>query len=402
MLQRLLIIIFLLGSYCTASAQTGLIKIKGIVQDSVKKTPLGYVTVVIKDAADKAVKSTLTTDNGSFEINNLKPGAYKISIAYVGFNAKIIPVKEASGTVDLGTIKLSASSNQLKEVSVVAAKVIVKREVDRIAYDVKADPESTVLSVLDMLRKVPMLSVDAQDNIKLKGSGNYKILINNKESSLVAKNPSDVFKAMPAANIEKIEVITTPPAKYDAEGLAGIINITTKKNVDQGYNGSINVRENVVYGPGINVNATLKKGKFGASGYAGIGNQTARTNPYDNLQTFTKDNSTLTQNGSTTNGGYYSYGSVELSYEIDTLNLLTSSIELNKGRFKQASDQVTTQSSSLGDVAQTYHLTNNGVGYWNGIDLALNYQLGFKKDKNRLLTLSYKPFSWIMFIRLKS
>lgn len=376
---------------CTvASAQTNLIKIKGTVLDSAKATPLGYVTVVVKDAADKAVKSTLTAENGSFQILSLKPGTYQINIAYIGFKAKIIAVKEASGTIDLGTIKLSASSNQLKEVSIVAAKPILKREVDRIAYDVQADPESTVLTALDMLRKVPMLSVDAQDNIKLKGSGNYKILINNKESSLVAKNPSDVFKAMPASNIEKIEVITTPPAKYDAEGLAGIINITTKKNADQGYNGSINVRENVVYGPGINVNATLKKGKFGVSGYAGIGNQTARTNPYDNLQTFTKDNSTLTQNGSNTNGGYYSYGSVELSYEIDTLNLLTSSIELNKGRFKQGSDQVTAQRSSAGDVLQAYHLTNGGISYWSGIDLALNYQLGFKKDKNRLLTLSYK------------
>ncbi|RYE29707.1 MAG: TonB-dependent receptor [Sphingobacteriaceae bacterium] len=385
----LLLVAFVLFRF-VVSAQSNPGKIKGIVQDSVKKTPLGYVTIVLKDAADKAVKSTLTADNGSFEILNLKPGAYKVNIAYIGYSAKIIPVKEASGTVDLGTIKLSASSNQLKEVSVVAARPILKREVDRIAYDVQADPESTVLTALDMLRKVPMLSVDAQDNIKLKGSGNYKILINNKESSLVAKNPSDVFKAMPASNIEKIEVITTPPAKYDAEGLAGIINITTKKNADQGYNGSINVRENVIYGPGVNVNATLKKGKFGASGYAGIGDQTARTNPYDNLQTFTKDNSTLTQNGTNTNGGYYSYGSVELSYEIDTLNLLTSSIEVNKGRFKQGSDQVTAQRSSLGDVAQMYHLTNNGVGYWNGIDLALNYQLGFKKDKNRLLTLSYK------------
>ncbi len=385
----LLLTVIMLFGFIT-SAQTNLTKIKGVVLDSAKARPLGYVTIVVKDAADKAVKSTLTTDNGSFEILSLKPGAYKISIAYIGFKAKIIPVKEASGTIDLGTIKLSASSNQLKEVSIVAAKPILRREVDRIAYDVQADPESTVLTVLDMLRKVPMLSVDAQDNIKLKGSGNYKILINNKESSLVAKNPSDVFKAMPASNIEKIEVITTPPAKYDAEGLAGIINITTKKNVDQGYNGSINVRENVVYGPGANLNATLKKGKFGVSGYAGIGNQTARTNPYDNLQTFTKDNSTLTQNGSNTNGGYYSYGSAELSYEIDTLNLLTSSIELNKGKFKQGSNQITAQRSSLGDVAQAYRLSNNGEGIWTGIDLALNYQLGFKKDKNRLLTLSYK------------
>ncbi|RYE16721.1 MAG: TonB-dependent receptor, partial [Sphingobacteriaceae bacterium] len=304
MLQRLLFLLFLIGSSFYSQAQTKT-EIKGQIIDSVKQTPLGYVTIVLKDKVGKAIKSTLTKDDGSFQLLNLSPAAYQLNIAYVGFATKIIPVKEASGIIDLGKVKLSASSNQLKEVSVVSARPILKREVDRIAYDVQADPESTVLTALDMLRKVPMLSVDAQDNIKLKGSGNYKILINNKESSLVAKNPSDVFKAMPASNIEKIEVITTPPAKYDAEGLAGIINITTKKNADQGYNGSINVRENVIYGPGINVNATLKKGKFGASGYAGIGDQTARTNPYDNLQTFTKDNSTLTQNGTNTNGGYY-------------------------------------------------------------------------------------------------
>ncbi len=373
-----------------AFAQNKTIAITGTVTDSVKQTPLGYVTILLKDASGKAVKSTLTKDDGSFQLLNVTSATYQLNVAYVGFVAKIIQIKEASAKIDLGKIKLSPSSNQLKEVSVVAAKPIVKREVDRIAYDVQADPESTVLTVLDMMRKVPMLSVDAQDNIKLKGSGNYKILINNKESSLIAKNPSDVFKAMPAANIEKIEVITTPPAKYDAEGLAGIINITTKKNVDQGYNGSINLRENVVYGPGVNLNATLKKGKFGVSGYAGIGDQVTRYNPYDNLQTFTKDNSALSQNGTNGNGGYYSYGSVELSYEIDTLNLLTGSVELNKGRFKQLSDQVTAQRSSLGDVAQAYHLSNDGVSSWSGADLALNYQMGFRKDKNRLLTLSYK------------
>ena len=285
---------------------------------------------------------------------------------------------------------MAASSNQLKEVSVVAARPIVKREVDRIAYDVQADPESTVLTALDMLRKVPMLSVDAQDNIKLKGSGNYKILINSKESSLVAKNPSDVFKAMPAANIERIEVITTPPAKYDAEGLAGIINIITKKNADQGYNGSINLRENTVYGPGVNLNGTIKQGKFGASAYAGIGQQTNQYNPVVNTQTFTRDQSVLTQNGLNTFGGYYSYASAELSYEIDTLNLLTSSIEVNKGKFKQANDQVSDQQNGDGSLAQRYHLVNDGHNTWSGVDVGINYQLGFKKDKNRLLTLSYK------------
>ena len=387
-----LLLFFVLGFFLhfPALAQNNPFNIKGVVIDSAKKTPLSYVTVILKDAAGKAVKSTLTKDDGSFQLLNLKPAPYQLSIAYVGFINKIIPIKEASGAVDAGQIALSASSNQLKEVSVAASRPIIKREVDRIAYDVQADPESTVLTALDMLRKVPMLSVDAQDNIKLKGSGNYKILINNKESSLVAKNPSDVFKAMPAANIERIEVITTPPAKYDAEGLAGIINIITKKNADQGYNGSINVRENFTYGPGVNLNGTLKKGKFGVSAYAGIGDQRTRTNPYDNTQTFTRDNTVLGQNGTNTNGGYYSYGNAELSYEIDTLNLLTASLDLNKGKFKQGSDQVTAQRDGEGRLSQSYHLINNGTSSWSGADAGINYQLGFKKDKNRLLTLSYK------------
>ena len=164
---------------------------------------------------------------------------------------------------------MSPSAKQLKGITITGLRPVIKREIDGISYDVTADPESVALNVLDMMRKVPLLSVDASDNIKLKGSGNYKILINGKESALVAKNPSDVLKAMPATNIERIEVITTPPAKYDAEGLAGIINIITKKNIDQGYNIGINGRYNTVWGPGINLNGTLKQGKFGLSAFAG-------------------------------------------------------------------------------------------------------------------------------------
>ena len=124
---------------------------------------------------------------------------------------------------------------------------------------------------VNMMRKIPLLSVDAEDNIKLKGSGSYKILINGKPSSLVARNPSDVFKSMPASNIEKIEVITTPPAKYDSEGLAGIINIITKKNIDAGYNGSLNYRHSFpTGGPGGSGSITVKQGKLGVSAYGGI------------------------------------------------------------------------------------------------------------------------------------
>ena len=195
------------------------------------------------------------------------------------------------------------------------------------------------LNVLDMLRKVPLITIDANDNIQLKGNGDYKILINGKPSSLVAHNPSDVFKAMPASNIEKIEVITTPPAKYDAEGLAGIINIITKKKIDQGYNGSINIRENTVYGPGGGGSLTVKEGKFGLSAYVGYGNRVRAVSFSDNtLQTFSPVQSNLSQTGNSAAMGNFFYSSVELSYEIDTLNLVTASFDYDRGQ-KQQSEQ---------------------------------------------------------------
>lgn len=390
MKKNLLLVAVLSLFTLLASAQNNLRKIKGVVLDSAKNTPLGYVTVVAKDASGAAVKSVLTAENGSFELS-LKSGAYQINIAYVGFQPKIIPVKEASGTVDLGTIKLSASSNQLKEVSIVAAKPILKREVDRIAYDVQADPESKSLTALDMMRKVPMLSVDATDNIKLKGNTNYKILINGKESSLIAKNPSDVLKAMPATNIEKIEVITTPPAKYDAEGLAGIINIITKKNADQGYNGSINTRYNSVYGPGLNLNGTLKQGKIGLNGYVGYNRRNNTTNSYDNISnTFSPLQSYLLQTGNRAQSGNNTYGSAELSYEIDTLNLLTGTFELYDGNNNQNSSLFSNQQNGDLSVAQAYNLYSSNLSKYSGTGFGINYQLGFAKKKDRLLTVSYK------------
>ncbi|RYE28271.1 MAG: TonB-dependent receptor [Sphingobacteriaceae bacterium] len=374
-----------------ASAQTKTISITGTVTDSVKQTPLGYVTILLKDASGKAVKSTLTKDDGSFQLSNVISAVYQLNVAYVGFVAKIIPIKEASAKIDLGKIKLSPSNNQLKEVSIVAAKPILKQEVDRIAYDVQADPESKSLTALDMMRKVPMLSVDATDNIKLKGSGNYKILINGKESAMIARNPSDVLKAMPATNIEKIEVITTPPAKYDAEGLAGIINIITKKNADQGYNGSINTRYNSVYGPGLNLNGTIKQGKIGLTGYVGYNKRNRTSTGYSNISnTFSPVKSFLNQDGQRTQSGNNIYANAELSYEIDTLNLLTGTFESYQGNNNQNSTLLSNQLNGNEELAQSYNLFTNNNSKYLGTGFGLNYQLGFKNKKEQLLTTSYK------------
>ena len=358
--------------------------------DSVSAKPLAFATIVLQNAKTKApVKNFISGDDGSFDVTVADSLDYLLVFAFTGYDNKQISISRGKSLV-LGQVPLRLSGKQLKEVSVVAIKPVIKRDLDGITYDVSADPETPVLSALDMMRKVPMLSVDGSDNIKLKGKANYKILINGKESALLAKNPSDVLRAMPATNIERIEVITTPPAKYDAEGLAGIINIITKKKLDEGYNIGVNARLNTVWGPGINLNGTYKKGRFGFSGYAGYNVRHQQTNGIGGEQIFYSDHSTLNQDGTNTLSAHHIYGDAELSYEIDSLNLLTGSIEFYTGKRTGNSNQLTTSYDSNRTLTQAYRLMTDGNNTFGGIDASLNYQLGFKKDKNRLLTLSYK------------
>jgi outer membrane receptor protein involved in Fe transport len=384
-----------------AQAQTTgkLVTIRGTVIDSATKQPVSYATIALRDAqTSQPVKSTLTKDNGSFELVKIPAKSYQLAMAFVGYQSKYITLKVTDDDLNLGQIKLVPAKNELKEVSVTALKPVVKQEVDRIGYSVQNDPEVKSLTALDMMRKVPMLSVDGNNNIKLRGQDNYKILINGKESSLMARNPSDVLKAMPASNIEKIEVITTPPAKYDAEGLAGIINIITKKNGDQGYNGNISARYNNIWGPGINFNGSVKQGKFGLNGYVGYNKRQTLNNPFNNTTTFYDaatgaTTGTLMQDGSRANGGHNTYANAELSFEADTLNLITGSFSFYNGSNLQNFNQFTLQTGS--NVAnQSYRQINSGEGTYNGKDAALNYQLGFKRSKEQLLTLSYKYSSF--------
>ncbi|WP_184550585.1 TonB-dependent receptor domain-containing protein [Mucilaginibacter sp. FT3.2] len=389
---KFLLFIFSCFLFTVTNAQTKTpanITVKGVAIDSVANKPLGYVTVVLQDAATKAsVKSTLTKDDGSFELKVAEGKTYQITAAFIGYTSKIIAVKPDGGAFDAGKIFLSASSRQLGEVSVTAVRPVMKQEVDRLVYDVQADPESKQLSALDMMRKVPLLSVDASDNIKLRGSGNYKILLNGKESALMARNPSDILKAMPGINIVKIEVITTPPAKYDAEGLAGIINIITQKKADEGYNGSVNANYNSVFGYRTNVNATIKQGKLGFNGYIGHGERPQRSSGFFNQTDFFDPVTSLIQSGTRSNGNKNTYGSTELSFEADSLNLLTAAFNFYSGTGTQASEQFTTMHDSSGQTS--YTSINNGNSDFHGADFGLNYQLSFKNRKEQLLTASYK------------
>jgi len=374
------------------------IYIKGTVVDTIKNTTLAYVTVTLLDKKNnKLVKNTLSKEDGSFEFIDLQNKSYLLEVVALGYQSKLIPLSLplTSGALflDAGKVSLVPSAGSISEVVVTGTvkKPIIQQEVDRISYDVQADLENSGMNVLDMLRKVPLVSVDATDKIKVKGSGNYKILINGQPSALIAQNPSDIFKAMPASNIIKIEVITTPPAKYDAEGLAGIINIITKKAIGDGYNGNISTGYNTVNGVRFNFNGTIKKGKLGASGYLGvqIPNQQLLDNGYNNKIT-SPSISYLSQKGTNKEKSSNPYRNLELSYEFDSLHLLSA----NVSNYQWVSNQSNSQTSTLEDAThillQSYRLSNSSQLKYQGTDAAINYQLGFKNNKEQMVTASYK------------
>ncbi len=368
-------------------AQEGTYHIKGILKDSLTHQPGEFFSIGLKK--DSTTLKVVTSDEqGKFTIDKVSPGKYLLMIAAIGYQRREIQVT-INGHKDLGELLVTTAIGQLNEVSIVTSRPLIKQEADRISYDVQADPESKVMTVLDMMRKIPLLSVDADENIKLKGNGNYKILINGKPSGMVARDPKEVLRNMPATNVQKIEVITTPPSRYESEGLAGLINIITAKKATNGYNGNINSRQQFPGGPGINANLTFKQGDFGASIYSGTGiwevnglsNSEKRYSPGT-------ANSTMLSNGQTRINNRWAWGGAELSYEVDSLNLLTAEINPYGG----FNHQFQNQQFDITEAQQwsTYGMDGQTRYEWGGWEASFNYQKGFKKKKEHLMTLSYK------------
>jgi outer membrane receptor for ferrienterochelin and colicin len=284
---------------------------------------------------------------------------------------------------------MAIAETALKDVVVTAGRHVVRQEIDRISYDVQADPDSKADDALEMLRKVPMVTVDANDIVQLKGSTNFQIFINGKPSALMAASPSDVLKAIPAATIQRIEVITVPPSKYDAEGLTGIINIITLKSTTDGVNGSLFARYNSVFGERGSASVNVGKGRFNLTSLLGLGRQPTLNESNGSQLTSYSPASTLSQQGQRTQGGNFNNGKADLSYELDSSNLLTASADFFNRHFNQVTMSFSELVYAPDSVAESYRLRNTGPITAGALDCSLGYQLRFGQSKDGSLTLSY-------------
>lgn len=387
----LLILAIVFFSSSLYAQQKSTLNIKGTVVDTTSNSPAQFSTLSIaaKAEPDKQVKVLATDDKGNFQIGLNSAGEYILSVFYFGNKAADIPftIEEGQKTTDLGTISI-ADVSQLDEAVVVAQKPLVKVEMDKLTYDTESDPDSRTETALEMLKKVPMVTVDGEDKIQLKGSANFKVYVNGKPSTMITNNPSDVLKSMPAANIKSIEVITDPGAKYDAEGIGGIINIIMAKSGDDGYMASVNASITTEGAYDVGAYLTVKYGKLGFSGNYGYNYWTRPADEIYTEQLFYADNSLLTQNGRQKNKGPSQWGSGELSYEFDTLNLVTVSFNRFYGKSKGKSD-MDVLSSQNSNILYSYLLHTKHEQEWGSTEINASYQRSFKK-KGMLLIASYQ------------
>ncbi|NCB08886.1 MAG: TonB-dependent receptor, partial [Bacteroidia bacterium] len=297
-------------------------QIKGVVTDSISGKGVSYVTISIQNI-DAVVKRLASDEAGKFAFTLDKPGNYDVVFHSVGYQLrkKEISLNGAAIKFDMGTILLHHSVENIGEVTVAVQKPLIRTEPDKIVYSLETDPESKTSNVLEMLRKVPLLTVDGEDNIQMKGSSNFKILINGKSSAMVSQNPKDVLRSLPASSVRDIEVITDPSSKYEAEGTAGIINIITNKKQLDGFMGRLNSGFDSRGGYNAGLYATSKINKFGFS--VNYGHNEFKQPKSESLSTrenFQSTTNRLTETeGTNKYTGRMDFIMGEASYEIDTL-----------------------------------------------------------------------------------
>ncbi|WP_421811811.1 TonB-dependent receptor domain-containing protein [Flagellimonas sp.] len=238
------------------------ISISGTVIDSESGQPLEYATFVLQNADNPdQVTGGITDLSGEFEVETA-PGTYNISVEFISYKTYSQKNQTYNSDTDLGSISLSPDVAQLAEVEVVGEKTTVEVRLDKKIYNIGKDLTTSGATISDALSNVPSVNVDVDGAISLRGNENVRILINGRPSALAGFGSTEALQQLPADAIEKVEVITSPSARYDAEGTAGILNIVLKREKTLGFNGSINMFGGHPTNGGITVNTNLRTDKF--------------------------------------------------------------------------------------------------------------------------------------------
>lgn len=392
-MRQILAVLLVLGQILAlGQAPAGKGKVSGVIIDAATKQPVEFATVALTDpGSDKPINGAVADEKGRFSITKVPNGTYKLVVSFIGFENKVvdnITITDKKSNVETGSISMSSDNKQLEAVTVEGQRAIVEEKVDRTVYNAENDATARGGDATDVLKRVPLLSVDMDGNVTLRGNSNLRVLINNKPSTITASSVADALKQIPADQIKTVEVITSPSAKYDAEGSAGIINIITKKNTLQGL--TLNVDGSAGYrGSNLSLNGNYRNKNMGFS-VGGFGRSSYNVNgKFTNSQATTNGSveSLTLQMADTRRNDLFGNLNFGWDYDINPNNSLAASVRLGTRNGFSYQDKLITQNlqnsvlvgSSLRDV--------NVDDQSGNIDASLTYNHLFKKPQQEFSLL---------------
>ncbi|HYM94198.1 MAG TPA: TonB-dependent receptor [Chitinophagaceae bacterium] len=396
LLIGLLLLLFTNSRAQETKKQNGNGKITGTVIDSLTRKPVEYATITLfQQGSKKVLNGTITNNEGKFTLTDMKKGNYKMTIEFIGYRSHIltnIAINETNLQVDLKNIVLVSRSVTLQNVIITAPDRLIENKIDKIVFNAEKDLTSQGGVATDVLKKVPQVSVDIDGNVELAGSSSIQFLINGKPSAVFGSNITDVLQSIPASQIKSIEVITNPGAKYDAQGLGGIINIILKDNRAKGINGNLSLSGGTLNENG-SFNFNARKGNVGfnafISGNARLSSNTHSSSDRSSVDTVNQQDLSLLQDGNYAfkHHGFQSGFGFDWTYK--KYNDFTGSFRYSNFGFSNSgltdqSQVITAQNGGaiLSSIASTNH--TSGDFSFKNTDVNLSYKRTFKKDDQEL------------------
>jgi outer membrane receptor for ferrienterochelin and colicin len=368
-------------------------RVIGIAKDLKTGEPIGYATAALYKAGTEVSTAGAVADGeGVFFITGFGLGVYELQLTFLGYETvkRTVNINSMDTDINLGEIGMSDEGVALEEVTVQGQRELIEERVDRTIYKAENDKTTAGGDATDVLRRVPMLSVDLDGNVSMRGSANILVLIDNRPSAIAASSIADALRQIPADEIKAVEVITSPSARFDAEGTSGVINIVTKKNNLQGMTLNLNSGFGL-RGSNLGLQGSARKGKlgftlggFGRSGYNILGS-------FENTQLTNNTNGSVSktiQSADTERQeifGRYNFG---VDYEIDKFNFITGAVNVGLRNSENWQYDFITR-NFLNEVAtRTQNRETNTLDNSNSIDVSLNYTRTFEKKGKELSLLT--------------
>lgn len=391
--------IFVMMMLMISAVMTAQTTVKGVLTDENlgEAEPFATVRVFKHGKTDKPVAMFLTKEDGSFSQQVKGKGRYDIVFSSVGKeDLKQTITLNNQGTLDLGTLLIKENATMLKGVEIVAQKPLVKMDVDKMSYNVAEDEDAKSNTVLDMLRKVPMVTIDGQDNITVNGSSSFKVYVDGMPNVMFNSNPSMVFKSMPATAVKSIEVVTNPGAKYDAEGAGGVLNIIMNKQNPQaaqsmnGYNGTVRASGgNKSISGGAFISGQQGKLSYSANvmttyskpGTTDTEMEITQNNPNGTSQLMTSSNKVTIP---------FTMGNLTLGYQIDSVSALNVTASINSLNIKSNGNSTTTMGGGSYGKGFSYGSSTDMRNSRTSFSGSIDYQRFFNKEHTQSLALTYQ------------